>query len=91
MNIKTVGFCSEQTRFETSADKTDIPGPGQYEGVLAAFGNIKNHRSHNKSQQTFGSIQRRLLWGKIEPLPGPGAYKPEVSQSALDHIKYDIT
>lgn len=52
MNLKTVGFCSEQTRFETSPEKkaSDVPGPGEYEGVLAAFGNMKNHRSHNKSQ-----------------------------------------
>lgn len=51
MNTKQVAFSSEQTRFldPIVTRAADAPGPGEYQGVLAAFGNAKNQRSHNKS------------------------------------------
>ena len=67
-----------------------MPGPGQYNED--SFQKVNEPKSHNKAQNTFGSISKRFLEKDLrkDASPGPGEYRPEKSIKSLANMKNEI-
>jgi hypothetical protein len=68
-----------------------LPGPGDYIFAEYGFKNIREPKSHNKAQHSFGSIEKRFAnLSKKGAIPGPGEYQPERAIELLANKKNEI-
>lgn len=81
-NLFVASFKSKGERFSSYA--TDVPGPLTYEEV-------REGALSKKGGASFGAIGDRFKPGQsfipLSTTPGPSAYAPEITCSALDRIK----
>ena len=68
-------------RFNEKNQQTLVPGPGSYQSKTL----IENLQKKTWGKQgVFGSTEKRFVAAQTLMTPGPGLYKPERSQNALD-------
>ena len=77
-----------------SDDERSSPGPGTYTGSLPTL--VSKSFNKGKAIKQFGSEMKRFIGpdSLVNPqkvkLPGPGQYRPEVSQEFLDNKKNEV-